>query len=282
MTASTKTTIKAFFATGDKPTEAQFIDLIDSYQDYDTTLNTLSSAASGVIVKASAGGFAARTITGTANEISVSAGDGVTNPTISLPTAITLTGKTLTGGTFVSALSITENGVNTLRLTTPTIASDIIVTLPGVTSTLATLAGTETLTNKTISAASNTFNHTPITNSLGADVLLNNTASFFDGPSVAQGSSGTWWVTGTVTLIDTAGTATFQVKLWDGTTLISSTTVNPIGANIVATASLSGYLASPAGNLRISVKDITSTSGKILYNQTGTSKDSVISAIRIG
>lgn len=33
MTAQSKTTIKSYFQTGDKPTEAQFIDLIDSYQD---------------------------------------------------------------------------------------------------------------------------------------------------------------------------------------------------------------------------------------------------------
>src|SRR2546426_953355 len=39
---------------------------------------------------------------------------------------------------------------------------------------------------------------TPITNSLGADVALNNTANYFDGPSVAQGTSGTWFASGTV------------------------------------------------------------------------------------
>jgi hypothetical protein len=120
-----------------------------------------------------------------------------------------------------------------------------------------------------------------ITASLGADVALNNTANFFDGPSVAQGTTGTWFVSGTVTLVDTAGAAQFQCKLWDGTTVISSSAASSAGANFFASVSLSGYLASPAANIRISVKDISSVSGKISFNQSGTLKDSTLSAYRI-
>lgn len=47
----------------------------------------------------------------------------------------------------------TDSGTNRIRLSAPaTIASDVTVTLPGVASTLATLAGTETLTNKTLTS----------------------------------------------------------------------------------------------------------------------------------
>lgn len=121
----------------------------------------------------------------------------------------------------------------------------------------------------------------PITASLSGDVSLNNTANYFDGPTIAQGSTGTWFVSGTVTLIDTAGSSDFDVKLWDGTTVIASceTQSSTVGAHIAA--SLSGYLAAPAGNLRISVKDKTSTSGAIKFNLSGNSKDSTITAIRI-
>lgn len=120
----------------------------------------------------------------------------------------------------------------------------------------------------------------PITNSLASDVALNNGSNFFTGPTVAQGTAGTWFASGTVTLVDTAGTATFNVKLWDGTTVISATRVTSNSTGNV-TASLSGYIASPAGNIRISVQDLTSTSGKIVYNDSGTSKDSTLTAIRI-
>lgn len=122
---------------------------------------------------------------------------------------------------------------------------------------------------------------TTITNSLSADVAMNNTANYFDGPSVAQGATGTWWVSGSVTILDTAGAANYQCKLWDGTTVIASGTSNTNGASVARVVTLSGFITSPAGNLRISCKDITSTSGAIVFNSSGNSKDSTISAIRI-
>lgn len=120
----------------------------------------------------------------------------------------------------------------------------------------------------------------PITNSLSSDVTLNNTANYFDGPSIAQGTVGTWFVSGAVTVYDSAASATFKAKLWDGTTVIASADQTSGGATVMS-ISLSGYLATPAGNLRISVKDASSTNGKILFNDSGTSKDSTISAFRI-
>lgn len=122
---------------------------------------------------------------------------------------------------------------------------------------------------------------TSITNAIGADVLLNNTANYFDGPSVAQGVTGTWLATGTATATDTAGAANVDCKLWDGTTVINSSRASVSATTLVVSISLSGVLASPAGNIRISCKDIASTSGKILFNVTGSSKDSTVTAVRI-
>lgn len=123
--------------------------------------------------------------------------------------------------------------------------------------------------------------HTVLTNSLAADVALNNTSLFFDGPSVAQGTSGTWLVTGTVTVTDTVGGAGFNAKLWDGTTVIASARGDTTTTNR-DTVTLSGVIASPAGNLRISVSDTTSTNGKILSNFSNLAHDSTITAFRIG
>ena len=148
----------------------------------------------------------------------------------------------------------------------------------------ATVTTNANLTGAIVTSSGNatTVNHSPITNSLGADVALSNTAAYFDGPSVAQGSSGTWLVMGTVTLIDTITSSNFYVKLWDGTTVIASAVVTAYGAiNLPMCLSLSGYITSPAGNLRISVRDVGSTLGFIQYNQSGNSKDSTITAIRI-
>lgn len=128
------------------------------------------------------------------------------------------------------------------------------------------------------------FAPTLLTNSLGADVTCDNTGNYFDGPSVAQGTTGTWFASGTVT-VGGAGIAAgdvFNIKLWDGTTVIASTEVTYEGASgsQSKSASLSGYLASPAGNIRISVNSATRTN-LILFNASGNSKDSTISAFRI-
>jgi hypothetical protein len=140
---------------------------------------------------------------------------------------------------------------------------------------------TITASSGVISAVSTAVSASPITSSLGADVLMNNTANYFDGPSIAQGSTGTWFVSGTVTMVDTAGVAAFIAKLWDGTTVIASGRITSTGAGNPAPISLSGYIASPAGNLRISCRDSASTSGKIVYDNSGNAKDSTITAFRI-
>lgn len=57
--------------------------------------------STGIAVRSASDTWVQRTITGTANEISVADGNGVSgNPTLSLPSALTFTGKTVTGGTF--------------------------------------------------------------------------------------------------------------------------------------------------------------------------------------
>lgn len=122
---------------------------------------------------------------------------------------------------------------------------------------------------------------TPITASLGADVALNNIANYFTGPQIAQGTVGTWFVSGTVSVLDTAGAANMRARLWDGTNIIDSGTATCAAANLRLTISLSGFMVSPANNLRISVRDITSTSGLITFNGSGDAKDSTISAFRI-
>lgn len=125
------------------------------------------------------------------------------------------------------------------------------------------------------------FSPSYYTNALSGDVSLNNTASYFDGPSIAQGTSGTWFVVATINVTDTAGTAAYIFKLWDGTTVIDSITASGTATNALVAVTLSGYITAPAGNIKVSVRDTSSTSGKILFNQSGFSKDSVISAIRI-
>ena len=136
------------------------------------------------------------------------------------------------------------------------------VTVAGQTCTLASTCGLSSLTN-----------------SIGADVNLNNISNYFDGPSVAQGTTGTWFASGTVTIGGTSGD-TIYCKLWDGTTVISSGRFD-IASGLLFMVALSGALTTPAGNIRISCRDIINTTGKIYSNTTGNAKDSTITAFRI-
>jgi hypothetical protein len=116
--------------------------------------------------------------------------------------------------------------------------------------------------------------------SLGADQALN-TSTYADGPSIAQGMAGTWWVSGHVTVTDTATGNSIVAKLWDGTNIVDSAYVTVTGANFGQQIALSGYIVSPAGNLKISCKSVTTATSKMLFNISSNSRDSTISAFRI-
>jgi hypothetical protein len=102
-----------------------------------------------------------------------------------------------------------------------------------------------------------------LTASLGADVSLNNVATVFDGPSVAQGTVGVWFASGSVSLNDSSGSAAFNIKLHDGTTTVASARAVPGTVNETVVVHLAGIFTSPTGNIRISAQDVTSTSGKL-------------------
>lgn len=90
-------------------------------------------ASNGIAARTATDTWAVRTLTGTANEITVTNGDGVSaNPTFSLPSALTFTGKTVTGGTFSNAAAVA------IGLTTGTTPLHV---LSGTTTALALTAG---------------------------------------------------------------------------------------------------------------------------------------------
>lgn len=120
-----------------------------------------------------------------------------------------------------------------------------------------------------------------LVNSLGADVALNNTGTYFTGPTVSQGTVGTWFASGQATVQDTSGARDIQCKLWDGTTVIDSARVSTNGANFFGIVSLSGVLSAPAGNINISCNCPGATTAKIVFNASGNSKDSTLTVFRI-
>lgn len=114
-------------------------------------------SGTGFAVRTGTDAWAQRSITGTANEITVSNGDGVSgNPTLSLPSSLTLTGKTVTGGTFSSPQINSPTGI---------VKGDVGLSNVDNTSDATKWAAAATLTNKTLNCANNTC-----TVRLGADV----------------------------------------------------------------------------------------------------------------
>jgi hypothetical protein len=117
-------------------------------------------------------------------------------------------------------------------------------------------------------------------NTLASNVSLSNTSNYFDGPSMTQGTTGTWWISGNVQL-DSSSSDVFRCKLWDGTTVISAFEDFNFAGDGGINRTLSGFLASPAGNIRISCRDISSTNGLIEANESANHADSTIWGIRI-
>lgn len=227
--------------------------------------------AAGSITNVPAGGIAAVTVQAAINELD----------TEKAPIA----SPTFTGTLTAAAMSVTGalNAAGTVTVVDTNFA--ITGSVDATKKVRFEADGLTTATTRTVTAPDRdlTLNAlTPIMASLGADVALNNTGTFFDGPSIAQGTVGTWFVSGTVSCSDTAGVAQFRLKLWDGTTVIASAVVSSSGANIVAGGTVSGFITNPAGNLRVSVEDATSVNGSIKFNTSGLSKDSSITAIRVG
>ena len=122
-----------------------------------------------------------------------------------------------------------------------------------------------------------------LTNTLGGDQACNNISNYFDGPSVAVPAYGVWQVVDAyATVIDTGGNANFFGKLWDGTNSPVASTALTAVANQYATLALGGIVIAPAGNIRLSIRDSSNTTGVIKFNVSGNSKDSSITVQRIG
>lgn len=246
---------------------AGLTDVVSGMQNFVTALSGMSKQMSG-------------SFTNISNQITAIAGSSATAANTAAIAAInaayvtTIAGNssafTLNG---TSGLTITSS-INDIKLSQASSSQFGAVKVDGTTITVS---------SGVISGAS-VVSPSQITASTSADVALNNTANYFDGPSVAQGSSGTWLATGTVT-VNAASPAEnlIDVKLWDGTTVAASgsVTLTAGSPNAFQSVSLCGIFTSPAGNIRMSARDVTTALGKIAFNASGNSKDSTITAFRV-
>ena len=172
-------------------------------------------------------------------------------------TGVANTGKTITLGG-----SLTLSGAHDLTLT-QTGATN--VTLP-TTGTLATLAGAETLTNKTINGSNNTLQSI-------ANSSLTNSSVTYNGVTVALGASGT------ITAFTTAA-ATFNnsgLGAASGTTFDGST-ARTISYNTVGASPLAGSTSfTTAGTITQGTWNATAIANNYLANSSITINGSSVS-----
>jgi len=121
----------------------------------------------------------------------------------------------------------------------------------------------------------------PLANSLSGNVAISSAGTYADGPTVAQGTVGTWFASGSITVTSTTGPTNVYAKLWDGTTVMDSGNTVVTTAGLRTTISLSGFITSPSGNIRISAADPDGIPCTMEFNRTGTSKDCTVSVFRI-
>lgn len=200
-------------------------------------------ATTGLMVRTGALGYTTRSIVGTANEITVANGSGISaNPTISLPTALTFTGKAITGGTFSgitltasdSALTLQDNGDATkqlqFQLSGITTGTTRTLTIPDASGTLA-------LTSNKLSAFAAT------TSAEVAGVLSDETGSgplvFANSPTLVTPALGT---PSAVILTNATGTAS-------GLTAGHVTTNANLTGDVTSVGNATTLAAGNAGNL---------------------------------
>jgi hypothetical protein len=204
----------------------------------------LTAAANVTITPSGIGAVAS--VSGTANEITAT---GTSTVVLSLPAALTFTGKTVTGGTFsLPIISSISNGGT--------------VTVPSGTDTLVARNTTDTLTNKSISGTGNTLSNignSSLTNSTISGVSL---GSNLFSLTIGTGLTGTSYngsAAVTVAIDSTVATLTGTQTLTNKSISGSTNTLSNIGNSSLTNSSVTvGTTAISLGSSSLTLGGLTS------------------------
>lgn len=263
-----------------------------------SALNGLTAITTGIVVQTGATTFTVRTITGTAAEITVTNGTGVSGaPILSLPTALTFTGKTITGGAHVaiSSLGIRSTGA-AFDLTLA--SSEVLTAGRTLSFVLGDAARTLTIGASASVSGSNTGDQTNISGNaatatkLATARAINGTS--FDGTADITVTAAAGTLTGTTlaaTVVTSSLTSvgTIGTGVWQGTIITSAyggtgngftkftgpastekTFALPNASDTIATYGVANVFT------QVQTINAASTTPLIIYNNTGASTLSLI------
>jgi hypothetical protein len=263
----------------------------------------LTAAANVTVTPAGIGAVAS--VSGTANEITAT---GTTTVVLSLPAALTFTGKTVTGGTF-NATAVSVGGVDvvtlsaTQTLTNKTLTLPVIsqisntgvVSLPTATDTLVGRATTDTLTNKSISGSTNTLTNIANASLTNSSVTVGTTPIALGASSLTLGGLTSVAVTqdpvlalqlATKQYVDTLAASGIHyhapvfVESPDTAGNLNATYNQPGGAG----NGVGATLTNAGTQVALTIDGILMTVGKrvLIYNQTNQAQNGVYTVTVVG
>lgn len=204
----------------------------------------------------------------------------------------------VTGATGITAITLGRGRLRTVRFTgAPLITNGASLVLPGA-ANIQAAAGDYAIFRGYAAGVVRCVSYSRVsgfpglfsgeaTTYLGADVALNATGNYQNGPNTGSigAASQTWLIMGTACMLDTVGACHFNVRFTDGSSFYSDTAGSSGGANLMASVSISKIITlSAATTFTLTAKNSTATTGKLLTTATNAgvnNQSTFITAVRL-